>query len=240
MLDIHSHILPEVDDGAASLEESVELLKKMKEQGITDVVATPHFDASANNIEDFTANVTAAYERLTAAVEGMELPNILLGSEVYYFPGIGRSMGIRALAIEKSNYILLELGNEEISKSVIKDISNMVYELGLIPIFAHIERYYSEKGFKQLLKLISSGIGYAQINAQSVLQAPYKRIANKLIKHGHASFIATDTHSLSARPPLMREALLMIKHNFGEDYVNVFIKNTNYLYDEIISEKKNR
>ena len=88
-MDIHSHILPSVDDGASNIEESVELLNMMKSQGITDVIATPHFDASVNNIDDFKVAVSSSLLALNEEIKDMNLPNVYLGSEVYYFRGIG-------------------------------------------------------------------------------------------------------------------------------------------------------
>ena len=235
LLDIHSHILPAVDDGSPTVETSVKLLEMCKEQGITDIIATPHFDASIHNIEEFQYIVNEAYNELME-VWSEELPKVYIGSEVFYFKGIGKSQGIKALTLCKSRYILLELHNAPITKSVLQDITDLQETLGLIPIIAHIERYADEKGFKDLLKLLASGGGYAQINAASVLSAPYKRPAIKLMKQGHISFIATDTHSVKRRPPMMREALDAVATLFGEDYKTMFIKNTEYLYNKMIGE----
>ena len=103
-IDIHSHILHGVDDGSKSLDMSLEILGMMASQGITDVIATPHFDARYENFEEYMFTVTAALKELQAAVVGKDLPNIHLGSEVYYFRGIGRSNGIKNLALANSKY----------------------------------------------------------------------------------------------------------------------------------------
>ena len=233
LLDIHSHILPAVDDGAPDVETSIELLKMCKEQGITDIIATPHFDASVNNIEEFEYIVAQALAELKCASD-KSLPNVYTGCEVYYFKGIGKSRGVKSLTLCGSRYILLELPNITIDKTVLKDITDMSEVLGLIPIIAHIERYADEKGFKDLLKLIAKGGAYAQINAPSLLGSPYRRPVIKLIKRGLISFIATDTHSVKSRPPLIREALDVVAQKFGEEYREMFIKNTEYLYRQTI------
>lgn len=233
LLDIHSHILPNVDDGAKDVAESIKLLEICKEQGITDIIATPHFDASVHNIDEFHYIVNEAYEELNAA-RSDDLPEVYLGSEVYYFKGIGKSSGIRSLTLCGSRYILLELPIAPIKSNVLNDITDLYESLGLIPIIAHIERYSDQKGFKDLIKLLSSGIGYAQVNAASVISAPFKRTVMKLMKNGHISFVASDMHSVKHRPPLMREALNAVAAAFGEDYKAMFIKNGEFLYKTII------
>lgn len=238
LVDIHSHILPGVDDGSPDVETSVKLLEMCKEQGITDIVATPHFDASVNNIEEFEYSVSQALSELKAAVDE-SYPNIYTGCEVFYFKGIGKSRGIRSLTLCGSRYILLELPHTSIDSTILKDISDISEVLGLIPIIAHIERYAEQKGFKDLLKLLATGVGYAQINAAAVLSPAYKRTVKKLMKRGYISFIATDTHSPVHRPPLMREALDEVAATFGEDYRDMFIKNTEYFYNTAVGRKEN-
>lgn len=234
LVDIHSHILPAVDDGAIDVETSLKLLKMCKEQGITDVIATPHFDASFNNIDEFQYIVAQALDELNDATDG-DLPNVHTGCEVYYFKGIGKSQGIKPLTLCGSRYILLELPNTTIDNTILKDITDLSDVLGLVPIIAHIERYANEKGFKELLKLISKGVAYAQINAPSLLDSPFRRTVIKLIKNGMVSFIATDTHSVVHRPPMLKEALDVVAQKFGDEYRDMFIKNTDYLYRQIVA-----
>ena len=80
MLDIHSHILPGVDDGSKSLDESVKILEMMKEQGITDVIATPHFYAFRENLDEYLKKIQDSYNLLKSYVAGMNLPDIYLGT----------------------------------------------------------------------------------------------------------------------------------------------------------------
>lgn len=229
LLDIHSHILPNVDDGAKDLDTSVELLKMMKEQGITDVIATPHFYASEDNLEDFNERITSSYNTLKKTVEELDLPEIHLGAEVFYFHGIRKSAGIRSLCLARTEYLLLELPNCSLDGNIIKNIIEINSNLGIIPIIAHIERYSKERGFKKLLELIEKEIAYAQVNALSVLQPPYSKTVNKLMKNGYISFIATDTHSVVNRPPLMDLALNEVEKNFGKKYSDMYIANSDKL-----------
>lgn len=233
MLDIHSHILPGVDDGAQDVETSVALLHMMKEQGITHVIATPHFDAMHQNIDEFEYMIADAFKRLSDATAGLELPQVSIGSEVFYFSGIGKSSGIRDLTLCRSDYLLIELPICRITPDILRDISDLNNRIGLIPIIAHIERYSGERGFKSLLELIASGEAYAQINAASLFDSPYKKITHKLIKRGYISFIATDTHSVIGRPPKLREALQEIELSLGKSFSDMFVRNSERLCREI-------
>jgi len=236
LIDIHSHILPCVDDGSKSIEMSIEMLRRCKEQGITDVVATPHFDAQYDNMEIHNEKVNSAYSQLCEAIESEDLPRVHIGAEVYYFSGIGKSYGAKKLALAGSRYILLELPHINFDNTLIKDIENISDIVGLTPIIAHIERYTSQRGFKKLLGLIESGIVLAQINASSLFMPSFRRIALKLIKKGYISFIATDTHSLDNRPPMMEEALNEIEKQLGSHQKRVFLKNSDKLYRDIFGE----
>ncbi len=233
LLDIHSHVLPEVDDGAKDLETSVQLLQQMYEQGITDVIATPHFYAMYHSIDDYNEVVTEAYDRVIKAVHGLNVPNISLGSEVFYFNGIGKSSGIRALTLCHSDYILLELPVCKIDSDILRDIRDLNDRLGLIPILAHVERYAGQRGFKEILKLLDEGVAVAQVNAASLISGTFKKPAQKLLRRGYVSYIATDTHSPDHRPPHLREAFEAIEKDFDKETAAVLLENANQLCEEI-------
>ncbi|MCQ2449675.1 MAG: hypothetical protein MJ132_05765 [Clostridia bacterium] len=233
LMDIHSHILPEVDDGAKDLETSVQLLQQMYQQGITDVIATPHFYAMFHSIEEYSELVTNAYLRVREATKGLDVPNLSLGSEVFYFTGIGKSQGVKALTLCHSDYILLELPTCKIDADILRDIRDLNDRLGLVPILAHLERFATERGFKEILKLIDEGFAVAQVNASSLVSGVFKKQAQKLVRKGYISYIATDTHSPDHRPPLMKDALEAVARDFGQETADVFRANSNQLCEEI-------
>lgn len=239
-IDIHSHILHGIDDGSKSLEMSLELLEMMKAEGITDVIATPHFDARYENFEEHNEKVDRAYNELLNSTSGKELPNILLGSEVYYFEGMGKSYGIKNFTLSDSEYILVELSARPIDDTVIEDICNIYENLGLRPILAHIERYAGFRGFKKLLRLVEDGIVLTQVNAESVFNKPFKNVVKKLIKRGYVTFIATDTHSVDTRPPMLKRALDEIEKQFGKDIKETFKENSKMFLDTIKNTKREK
>ena len=233
-LDIHAHILPAVDDGAKDVETAMELLEMFKDQGITNIVATPHFYPDIDNAEEFTNLVKKAYEQLKNAIAHKDLPNIFLGCELRYFSGIGKSQAIKQFVIQGTNYLLLELSyGAPITKTVLQDIIDIGERQGLVPILAHIERYSKVPGFKKLLKLISDGYALSHINASAVVSKEEIKICEKLIKGGYVSYLASDTHSINHRPPQIKQALDIITDRIGKSAANRLIIKANNLLEEI-------
>ena len=89
MIDFHSHVLPQIDDGSQSVEESLTLLRMQKEQGAEIVFATPHYIASHQDVPSFLSRRAAALERLRPELPA-DAPEIRLGAEVAFYPGISR------------------------------------------------------------------------------------------------------------------------------------------------------
>lgn len=233
-LDIHSHILPSVDDGAKSVEAALQLLEATKQQGVTHIVATPHFYPDTDSAEDFAERVSRAFAVLCPAAQAQGLPKILLGCELHYFSGIGKSRSLRQFAIKGTNYLLLELPyGTPITQTVLQDIIDIREHCGLTPILAHIERYAKQRGYKKLLRLIASGTALGQINADAVISKEYVRLCERLIKGGYVSFLASDCHSSEHRPPLIGQALEAITERLGKSAASRLIIKSNRLLEEI-------
>lgn len=233
-LDIHSHILPGIDDGAKNTKEALLMLESLRTQGVTAVVLTPHFDASFDNIEQFTELRDRSYKKLLRSLEDKPHPQIFLGAEVLYFPGMGKSEDIHRLCIEGTNYILIEFGNVAFNQTVCEDLINIVEEQGLVPIIAHFERYFLLKKYKNLLGFVASGMGIGQINASSLFtKGGDKRWAKKLIKKDIASLIGSDAHSVDTRPPEIKKALDFIGKTFGTEKRDTFITNSEYVLNRL-------
>lgn len=232
-LDIHSHILPGIDDGAKSIDESIKLLSLLKQQGADNVILTPHFNASTDSITDFEEAVERSYKELSQAVKGKNLPGIFLGCEVLYFNGIGSIQNIGCLCIKNTNYMLLEFGNIDFDDKVISDLCKLCDQCDVVPVIAHIERYFRFKGYRKLLKLVGEGKVLAQVNAPSFENKIFKRPLKKLFKKQCVTFLASDTHTVEKRPPKMDFAFAEIVKRFGESERSRLIKNSNDFLSEL-------
>ena len=232
--DIHSHILPGVDDGAKDICESVELINSMKKEGITAVIATPHFYPNEMYLSDFLQDRNNAYKILCSDLKG-DIPKIYLGCEILYFKRMGASRELEKLSLNNSKYILLELCDSHIDKYLFEDFC-LFSQNGIIPIIAHIERYYKSRNFKKLLEEVKAKNYPVQINSPSLLNKKYRRAIKRVFKSGLFCVIATDTHSIQKRPPVIRSALEVLKQDFGEEIYSKVISNNKTLYNEIIGD----
>ena len=237
IFDIHSHILPAVDDGAKTIEDSLLILAAMHRQGITDVIATPHFYPHHDNLEDYIKKTQSAFSELKNAIEDQNSPNIYLGCEILYYSGISKVSSLESFTINNSNYLLLELNPYIINKTLFNELLYLMQERGIIPIIAHVERYYKARSYKLLLEFIKENNILTQINASSFFVKRYNNVLEKLFSLDLVTYIATDSHSLEQRPPLMRRALEIISVKYGEETKLKLLKNADNLFKEITNKE---
>ena len=218
MIDVHTHILPEVDDGSSSVEESLQMLQSCVAQGIEKVVLTPHFYADQDTPERFLLRRARAVETLQQEVRRQQLPIALqLGSEVHFYRGIGCSESIQRLAIENTNCILVELPFSHGNKYA--DIAVELRELksqGLQVILAHVERYITRWNQDRVLSELQDTGAYLQCNAEFFIGRTQKR-AIHLLKQGKIHLLGSDCHNMTERIPNLRSAMDIIQDKAGAD-----------------------
>ncbi|WP_295218785.1 CpsB/CapC family capsule biosynthesis tyrosine phosphatase [Ruminococcus sp.] len=158
LTDCHNHILPEMDDGSKSVEMSVNMLQMMQKQGITRVLATPHFYCHREkSVASYLERRQRKFEKLMEA--NPPISNILLGAEVAIEKGLCDTPEIEKLAIEGTDLILLELPYAPYQDWMEEEIDNIAMTYHLTPILAHVHRYfdwYSKAQIKQMMSLIRS------------------------------------------------------------------------------------
>lgn len=231
--DIHSHVLHCVDDGSDSLEESLELLKLLSDQGVTALALTPHFYPDQQNIDDFFSDIFSAFEELQAAAKAdPQLPELLLGCELLYFKGILRSELITKFCISNSKYLLLELTEYDINDGLFSEIKDLSHQ-GIIPIIAHPERYYRSKNYRKFLKFLEKENIIIQINASSFLHKSYKPALKKLLHLPVPILLGSDTHKVSYRPPNISGALKIMVDMLGRPKCKAILEASNLIYHSI-------
>ena len=141
MIDFHSHILPEMDDGSRSLSESMEMLLASKEQGINTMVATSHYYQSRESIDDFLTRREKSFNRLMEHSHDFQIPDLRLGAEVANFSGMSKMENLQQLKIQGTECILIEMPFSIWTSSNINEIYSIIIILDLILILAHVERY---------------------------------------------------------------------------------------------------
>lgn len=209
MIDIHTHILPGCDDGAASAFDALAMCDRALADGVHQVCATPH-------TQDGVYSVTAAQ-----VLRNVDLLNRHLaghGRELTIFPGselhVSRDILShleqgRALTLNGSRYLLLELPALEL----LFDVVDLVRELrlkGLVPVIAHPERNLAIQHRPSILyRLVANG-ALAQVTAMSLTGGFGSRTqdtAERLVRHYLVHVIASDAHSAASRPPVLSPAV---------------------------------
>ena len=228
MVDFHSHILPEIDDGAQSVEESLEMLRMLREQGVKTVCLTPHYLAMDESPDEFLKMRDESFNKLKAAMDesGEEFPQLLLGAEVFYYPGICRTEDFEKLKLQGTDLLLLEMPSCKWSEYTLKELEEPYYNLGIRLVIAHIERYIDFQPKDILERLFNCG-ATTQVNASFFISKRTKRKALKMFKLSQIGFIGSDCHNVKYRPPRMDEALQIIRSykKIPEDFINSEIRN---------------
>ena len=218
IIDVHCHIVPEVDDGAKTLEESKQMLQIAYDEGIRTIIATPHF--RSRMFECSMEKRKSQYEKLKEVAKNIgEGMTIIFGCECYADSGlIERLETGECGTIGNTSYVLTEFSE----RRDFAYVRHMVYELicnGYEPIVAHVERYEYLKR-EHIEELISLG-AKMQINAESIIGKEgrkVKKFCKMMMKEGFLSFIGTDAHGSKDRPPEIASCAAYIEKKMGRDY----------------------
>lgn len=224
MIDLHTHVLPGIDDGAKSLEESVEMCRMAAADGCRAVVATPHqrrgiwWNSDREAIQKLARKVQAAV--------GPE-PRVLLGGEIHVdsellaevelLPGGG------LLPLAGSKYLLIELDHHGSSSGSGSEAAQLVHELAVVgwrPVLAHPELIPWLAGDVELTRRLVSLGALVQVTAMSVTgdfgRAPTAAV-NALLDAGLVHFIASDCHGVQRRPPGLQRAYQAVVARWGAE-----------------------
>lgn len=215
-VDFHSHILPGVDDGSRSVEESLEMLRAEARQGIGTVVATPHFYANHDTPERFLRRRAAAWEMLqTAMAQEAGLPEVILGAEVYYFSGISDSDQLHRLTTGQKRYIMLEMPTVPWTQNMYQEMENIYTKHGITPIIAHIDRYISPLRYRQILERLENLPVLVQANSAFFLRPTTAPLALRMLKEKRIHLLGSDCHNTGARKPELGRAAEKIEKHMG-------------------------
>ena len=216
IVDFHSHVLPGIDDGSKSVEESISMLRMEMSQGIRRVVATPHFYARYDDPEKFLTRREDAVSKLLSAMEGEPMmPKLSVGAEVYYFQGISDCDVLHQLTIDKKKYILVEMPHVPWTDRMYRELQDIHYKLGLIPIIAHVDRYMKPFQTFGIPERLAELPVLVQANADFFLRPMTRGLALRLLRDGAIHLLGSDCHNLTTRVPNLDRALQIIQKRLG-------------------------
>ncbi len=228
MLDFHSHILPEIDDGAQNIDESIAMLKMLSNQGVNTVALTSHYIAMEESPEMFLQRRKQSYEKLLDYINDSSdtFPQLRLGAEVYYYPNICKMDELSSLTLEGTNLLLLEMPMARFNEYTIREIEEYMNSSDMQIVIAHIERCLKYQKKDTLQRLLDCGVLF-QVNASFFTTRSTKRKALKMFKDGMIHFIGSDCHNTKYRPPKIDEAICVIKEKFSQEAIDKFIEKQN-------------
>lgn len=218
VIDWHSHILPGIDDGSSDVDESIELLKALAEQGVDMVIATPHFSADKESVFEFIQRRKTAYDKLAKNAYG-GMSEILLGAEVEYYSGISRLEGLENLCVENTDVLLLEMPFSSWKEATVNELIGIAATKNITLVLAHIERMIKFQSRTTINRLLQSGV-LMQVNASFFAEFRTRRKALSLLKSGNIQLLGSDCHNISSRPPNLGKAFEIIKKSLGEEFLN--------------------
>lgn len=236
LYDIHCHILPGVDDGSKDVETSLEMLRREYEDGVRNVILTPHF--RRNMFETTTEEIGETFKkfRVTARNEGIKI-NLYLGREQYIDSGTKERLMTRPnQTLAGSRYVLCEFSYET-EYDFIRERTTELRSSGFIPLIAHVERYKALRGkYDNLDELKELGC-YIQINAGSIIGNDgllVKHFCKKAIQYDLLDFIGSDAHNLTDRKPCIGECALYLEKHAGRKYTRrIMQENPQMIIDSI-------
>lgn len=221
-IDMHSHILPGVDDGARNIEETCKMLQIAYNEGIRVIVATPHHHnkrgmATLGQLKEQLALVREEAKKISDDFR------VYLGAEVFFGHDVPEELKKHEIAtFNGSDYVMLEFSPTD-DFGYIQNAVQTVQMTGYQVIIAHAERYQClMKNLDLLEHLVNMG-AYIQINAGSIVGNSgwgIKRTIAKMMKYELVHFVGTDTHDPEHRPPAIEKAAAHVKKKYGDAYAD--------------------
>lgn len=221
MIDLHSHVLPCVDDGAKNLSESIAMLSDSFSQGVRICAATPHCVIhKPSAFENFLENRNNAMKKLLPHLRE-EMPKILLGAEVYLDNDINNYSGVEKLCLEGTDYIMLEFPVDKANPRWAEWIYNLNRK-GIKVLVAHVDRYMEWE--KMMADFKGLDVKY-QVNASRFLEFSSGKLVKKLMEYPHGYIISSDMHNMTKRRCNMAKAYEKAKKKYPDYAEGLFCGN---------------
>ena len=198
MTDLHTHILPGMDDGAADVATSLAMLQMQHRQGVDTVVLTPHFYRMDESVGTFLSRRQASFDALQAALP-QDAPQLILGAEVAWYRAILEEPRIPELCIGDSKCLLLELPLQPWSETLLEQVYQFAGVMGVTPILAHVDRYLHLQKRGQIAILQEMGIPM-QLSSDVFEKKFFRGKWLRLLSRG-TWFLGSDCHDADTRRP---------------------------------------
>lgn len=236
MVDLHSHIIPKIDDGSQSIETSILMLQEAKKAGFTDIFLTPHYIENYYDLDIQTRKEKFEELQKIAKEKNIDI-NLYLGSEIFINPEIDLLYSKKAiLTLNNSRYMLIEIPMNDTILYLDDVIENLTC-IGIVPILAHPERYqYVQNDITVCERLIDKGVLF-QMNFGSIIGVygkDVKKTAIKLLKNNYIHFLGSDVHRKESIYTKIESAKKKIIKIIGKEKFDILtIENPNHIINNI-------
>ncbi|REL36550.1 tyrosine-protein phosphatase [Thalassotalea euphylliae] len=241
MYDLHSHVLPGIDDGAQSIDDTVALLKAAVDDGISHLIATPHIQLG--RFDNTLSNIAAIHQQVIDHEQVVSLPiKLAFAAEIRICPEIMLLAKQQALPLlgqwHGHSVMLLELPHSHIPAGTEQLIKWLINQ-SIIPLIAHPERNRDIQADYQKFKRLAKTGCLFQLTASSItgdFGEHAQSIAEQIIKDNKAAIVASDMHSMKRRPPKMSQAYQSVSSLFGEEVANLlFVTNPQLIAESMFT-----
>ena len=226
IIDTHSHILPGLDDGASDMRESIRMLRQAWRQGITDVIATPHYSGSFPNTCPDRIRMLCRKLQKEAHAELKKEIRIWPGQEIMYSE---KALSLlekgKLLTISDSRYVLVEFIPAAPYSYIFRAVKELTFG-GYRPILAHAERYQALREAGRLEELKKQG-ACVQLNFRPAGGRWYhetSRWCRKMLRRELADFLGTDMHNTGGRSPETEKAVMWMDKKLRRSYADAVLR----------------
>jgi protein-tyrosine phosphatase len=225
MIDLHSHILPGLDDGAPNVETSVEMARLAAADGITHMACTPHIVPGLydNDSSIILGALTRLRQRLAA--EGIKL-ELCIGADIHIAPDLDEKLASGAIpTINRTRYFLFEPPHHVLPPKI-EELAARLIKAGFVPIITHPERLTWIKAHYGVIESLNNLGCFIQLTADSIAggfgrTAQY--YAHKLLDEGRVDIVASDCHGTVSRRPILSEAREALAERIGEKQATAMV-----------------
>lgn len=225
-IDVHTHILPQIDDGSDSVETSVKMLQLMARYGVEAVCATPHFYREKMDVETFLTRREISWQTLQQTIDPLPV-SVVLGAEVAYYSGISEEKELQRLCVEGTNTLLLELPYSQWNSFQIDEVMSLAWDCGFDVVLVHPERLATGENKKWLSRLYSLPM---QVNAGNLCRWRMRRSALEILENTAKPLLGSDCHNLTSRAPNLWEGRNVVERKLGREVLSEIDKNTQALF----------
>lgn len=226
IVDMHCHVLPGVDDGPATMEDSIAIIREAGRQGIDTMIATPHFHPGRYMVKARTVLEKIDQVREALDHEGIDV-ELIPGQECYYYSGLVKELDAgNVLTMGGTGYVLVEFEPTTLF-SVMQNAMRELFSSGYRPIIAHYERYRCLNGREDRLEELRSHGAMLQMNFDRLLDKegifrrnPWRR----QVREGFVDFLGSDTHGMNFRPLHVKQAVHWLKSEVDPEICHMLLE----------------